>query len=241
MKNKILYAVLILLVIGAVFFILTKNWDVTSTQTTDQTEEENTSILPNLPDISLPFSSNPKDLAWDLFQKYLEFNRKRDLDGVRSTVYKVAPVCDDPKLILDCQNRMGLAYNYGSILKREDFVNVWSDERQIILSSDLKIQEDDSAISRKRSIIFFIRNEKGDLKLLSFSPSKGVYTTKGDASKEELNERIVLWSEDNDNDGIADYSEECLDAGENACEKTSPKVRDTDGDGWWDGTEIYLK
>jgi hypothetical protein len=250
MRNKILYVIVVILVATGLFVVLNRGNKTSNIPANGLVAEQsnqidqsgNSSVVPQLPNITLPFSSAPKDVAWDLFQKYLEFNRKRDLEGVRSTVYKVAPVCDDPKGRLDCEARMGLAYNYGSALKKEDFVNVWNDQYQIILSTDFKIQEDDTAISRKRGIIFFIRNENGDLKLLSFSPSKGAFSTKGDAPKEEIDARIIRWSEDNDNDGIADYSEECLDAQDkNTCTKTDPKKRDTNGNGWWDGVEALMK
>ena len=159
-------------------------------------------------------------------------------------VYKIAVVCTDPKTTIDCESRMNSAYQYGSRLKKEDFVNVWQDEKQIILSTDFWIEDkpDLDMLGRFRAIVYFVRDDKGDLKLLSFSPSKGGATIKGEASQEELDARVIRWTEDNDIDGIDDYSEECLNTKEGQdCMKTDPRVRDTDLDGLWDGTEALMK
>jgi hypothetical protein len=67
-------------------------------------------------------------------------------------------------------------------------------------------------------------------------------TSKGEASEEELTQRVTRWSEDNDNDGIADYEEECLAVKEGeSCNKTNTKLRDSDNDGWWDGVEVLMQ
>ena len=206
------------------------------------------SETPNLeaPDFgfNLPLSNDPKDVAWNLFQKYLNYNKNKDKEGIKSVVYKIAVVCTDPKTTIDCESRMNSAYQYGSRLKKEDFVNVWQDEKQIILSTDFWIEDkpDLDMLGRFRAIVYFVRDDKGDLKLLSFSPSKGGATIKGEASQEELDARVIRWTEDNDIDGIDDYSEECLNTKEGQdCMKTDPRVRDTDLDGLWDGTEALMK
>jgi len=190
----------------------------------------------------LPLSNSPKDIAWDFFQKYLAFNKNHNLEGVKSVVYKVASVCEDPKTMIDCEARMGSAYSYGSALVKEDFINVWEDEKQIILATDFKIQQDETAISRNRAIIYFLKDENGNLKLLSFSPRKGAFSSKGTASEKELNERIILYTEDKDQDGMTDYVEECIPAEiKDTCVPTNPKLRDTDSDGLWDGIEALMQ
>lgn len=203
---------------------------------------EKIKIDPSVPDISLPFSNEPKDVAWAVFQEYLSYNKTRNLEGVKSVVYKIAPICQNPKNKTDCENRMGSAYSYGSLLKKEDFINVWSDEKQTILTTDFKIEENDNTIGRSRAIIFFVKDEKRKLRMLSFSPFKGAITEKGEASEEELNDRLVIFTEDKDEDGVADYQEQCLGLkkGE-TCISTNPKLRDTNGDSWWDGVEALMK
>ena len=165
------------------------------------------------------------------------------MEGVKSTVYKVASVCADPKTRIDCEARMGAAYSYGSAFKKEDFTNIWNDEKQIILSTDFEVKEDDISISRTRSIIFFIKDGAGDLRMLSFSPSKGAVAGKDTtASRQEIDDRLIIYTEDKDQDGISDYQEQCLDTKEGEiCIKTDPKIRDTNGNGLWDGVEALMK
>jgi len=78
--------------------------------------------------------------------------------------------------------------------------------------------------------------------MLSFSPFKGNATDKGAASREEVIARLTIYTEDKDKDGIADYIEECIPADIKAtCVSTNPKLRDTNGNGFWDGTEALIK
>lgn len=197
-----------------------------------------------VPEQTLPFSNAPKDVAWAVFQKYLSYNKNKNIEGVRSTVYKIAPICEDPKTRIDCEARMSSAYSYGSALRKEDFTNVWNDGKQIILSTDFWLEslKDLDQYGRFRSIIFFVKGTDGEWKLLSFSPTKGGATNKGAAGQEEIDLRLIRYTEDNDEDGMADYEEECLNKPNDlTCVKTSPKLRDTDGDGLWDGVEALMR
>ena len=243
MKNKIFYFIPILAIALAVIWIGSR--EPVELEVTDIIDEEKKPLIgePEAPEQTLPLANDPKTLAWNLFQKYVGFNKARDLDGVKSVVYKIAAVCLDPKTRIDCEARMGAAYEYGSALKKEDFVNVWSDERQTILVTDFWTEESSAyeSIGRFRSIIFFVKDDQGVLKLLSFTPSQGGATSKGSASDAELQGRIVRWTEDNDKDGLADYGEECLATNDSdECTKTNPRSRDTDSDGLWDGTEFFM-
>lgn len=209
-------------------------------ETNDTPIEQTNQIKLELPEQTLPLSNDPKTLAWAVFSKYLAYNKDQNLEGVKSIVYKVNPVCATAVASDECKNRMDSAYSYGSAFKKEDFVNIWSDSKQTILATDFKIVEDDNFISRTRSIIFFIKDRAG-LKLLSFSPGKGAVLTKTSTTREELLGKLNLYTEDNDRDGIADYDEQCLGVPEGqACTKTDPKLRDTNGNGLWDGVEALM-
>lgn len=184
---------------------------------------------------------SPRGIAWRAFEKYLEANKAKDLETLKTLVYKVAPVCEDPETLADCKSRMNLAYEYGVALKKKSFTNVWEDQKQLILTTDFWTEENETAFGRFRSIIFFIKTESGELKLVSFSPFKGARLSKGEASIEELTDRAIRYTEDNDMDGLADYDEECLDEKTKAtCTKTDIRSRDTDQDGLWDSLEALM-
>lgn len=210
---------------------------------TDQ-DSSPTSTATSTATSTTPLVKDPKTESWNLFQKYLSYNKSQNLDGVKSVVYQVSKVCDTPKPTDECKARMASAYAYGKDLKKEDFVNVWSDNRQIVLTTDFWIESSDDLnyIGRFRSVIVFVRDEEGTLKLLNFSPTKGGATGKDSADEAELNDRIVRWSEDKDQDAISDYEEECLHKpNDTTCTKTNPKVRDTDRDGFWDGVNAIMR
>lgn len=245
MKKKIFFAVLFIALFFGVF-ILTK--DEARVEVTDDIKQADNTESVNLhASTSTPVAQSsivdPKTEAWILFQKYLSYNKENNLEGVKSVVYKISTMCNTPKPTDECNSRMSSAYLYGADLKKDDFKNVWNDEKQIILSTDFWVEDSDdmNLIGKFKTMIFFVRDENGDLKLLSFNPSKGGATGKGAASSEELNERIDRWTEDRDMDGIADYEEECLHKpNDTTCSKTNPKVRDTDSDGLWDGVEAII-
>ena len=241
----------ILVVILGVFLVV-KNVSLAPTPEENQSNSQSSSTENSLGKIkidpvvntqTLPFSDSPKDVAWAVFSKYLAFNKEQNLAGVKSVVYKINPVCADEITSVDCKARMDSAYSYGSALKKADFVNIWSDEKQMILTTDfwLESSKEMDQYGRFRGIIFFVKGEAG-WKLLSFSPTKGGATNKGLASQEEIDTRIIRYTEDQDFDGLADYEEECLNKpNDNTCIKTSPKLRDTNGNGLWDGVEALMK
>jgi len=255
MNKKIIFGLILMIaivVMGSVIFIINKEktpslLEENNTQEKNQNIENDngTSLNPETPNEPLApaIPTSVKDTVWDLFQKYLAYNKELDLDGVKSVVHKVSDICNTEKPTEECKSRMSSAYSYGNVLEKEEFVNVWQDEKQLILSTDFWTEEskDLDQYGRFRAIIFFIKDEDNNWKLLSFSPFKGKIFLMGSASREEFTERAVIYTEDNDKDGKEDYLEECLSTPEDsACLKTDPKQRDTDGDGWWDGIEILL-
>lgn len=243
-KKNLILSIVALLILGAILIFVkipTNNGvGVEAPENNVRFEAPDLNILP----VTFDAKQSPKDQAWYLFQKYLAYNKQKNLAGVKSVVYKLSPLCESPDTVIDCEARMGSAYSYGNPLNKKDFVNVWSDEKQIILSTNFWTEDSDDmgVIGRFRSIIYFIKDENGNLKLLSFSPTKGGATEKGTAGEEELSYRIIRYTEDNDQDGIEDYTEECLAVKEGqTCLKTDPTIRDTDNDGFWDGVEVLMK
>jgi hypothetical protein len=247
MNKKIISIIsLIVVIIIFLFFVFKKTSLAPSTETTpsETAKIENNLATTTAPVKTQPVSANAnsvKNNAWAVFQKYLGYNKDHNLDGVKAIVYKVNVVCESKVATDECKNRMDLAYSYGSALKKADFVNVWSDGKQTILATDFKLDEDNTFLTRTRAIMFFI-GSGSDLKLLSFSPFKGDTVEKSaSTTRDELLKKLTLETADSDNDGIFDYQEECSSPYASAnCIKTNPALRDTDGDGLWDGVEALL-
>jgi len=252
-NKKIIYVVAGLLILIIIGFVIKKEaLSPTAENLNDQsfvaTSTPENIVLKESPSVENTDSktssnvSNPiKDEAWNLFQKYLSYNNDKNLDGVKSVVYKISNVCNTDKPSNDCINRMSMAYFYGMQMKKDLFVNVWSDNRQVIMSTDFDTDTEATTTTRYHSAIFFVRGSDGALKLLSFSPILGSTLNTGSYSVDEIKQRLISLTEDGDKDGIADYQEQCKDAQEGrGCVKTDPTKRDTDGDGLWDGINFLI-
>lgn len=246
MKKKIIFGlvVIIIIVFGVINF-----WPKPETQDLSPEPEpvpvytETPTEMSEADESARPTAVDPKTEAWTVFGRYLAFNKDLDLDGVKSVVHKVAAVCNTAEPTDECKTRMTSAYSYGSEMNQADFVNVWNDGRQVILATDFWTEksEDMNFYGRFRSLIIFIRGSDGKLRLLNFSPLKGGSTSLDSADSAELDERLIIWTEDKDQDGLADYEEECLHKpNDKSCVKTDPKKRDTNGDGWWDGVNALF-
>ena len=247
MNKKIIFSLLaVILVAGSVYFINSKKAEpvdtplITSEQPGEQIVQnaQSTSTAPTTPTTSEKEAI--KNMAWSLFQKYLSYNKESNLAGVKSSVYKISEVCNMETPNQECKDRMQSAYSYGSVLKSQEFKNVWYDEKQIIISTDFWTENSPEvgAYGRFRAIIFFVKDQSGNWKMLSFSPFKGSITSTKEF-KEGAEAQAKIQSDDLDMDGLADFDEECKD-GNRACLKTDPKKRDTDGNGLWDGVEALM-
>ena len=179
-----------------------------------------------------------KDRAWTVLERYLEASKKHDLKTLTELSYQLSDACKDKEQEAECFNRMDSVSYFGSNLKKEDMKNIWSDSKQIILTSDLRREDDKDIIGYSKSIIYFVY-DKGVIKLLKFNDSKGVSMPKEGRTVEEINDYLQKRMEDTDQDGIEDEIESCIDQGE-SCVKTDPKKRDTDKDGFWDGVEAQF-
>lgn len=181
-----------------------------------------------------------KESAWKVLEQYLAYAKDQNVNGIKSLSYQISPECNTDPKGKACLDKISTVYFFGQELKKADFKYVWSDSKQIILTTDFKFEENDQMISKTRGMIYFvIQNDK--IKLLSFNPSKGAVIVKGEAGKQELEDRLTRYTEDKDEDGKEDYLEECLSTSqEEGCKKTDPKIRDTNVNGFWDGIEALF-
>lgn len=242
-KKTLILALIVASIIGSYFIFNNKTIDPTVQTELPETKKETPLTAPDLNITPITFSDTEtiKERVWNVLQKYLNLAKNHDLAGLRIFAYQISPICNDPKQEKDCFLRMDSVYYLGSDLKKEDFKNVWYDKKQIILTTDFMIQENDETIGRTRGIIYFVIDDSSSIKLLSFSPAKGSVVQKGQADKKELEDRLLIYTEDKDKDGKADYLEQCLSLSQNkSCLKTDSTKRDTDGDSFWDGIQILF-
>jgi len=244
MKNKIFIAIGVIFVISALMFGIKAN----KVDAPAFTEETLTGATTTATSTVTPKSETKPTLSnttWVAFEKYLGFAKAHDLVGIKSLSYQISPTCEDVTKTEECNLLMDNVYFFGKDLKEKDYTNIWSDSKQIILSTDFKRQEvGTTTVSYTRGIIYFTRDTQGNPKILSFNPDDGIFLNKSSYTPEELEARITNMTKDSDQDGLPDIMESCAEyAVEANCpnKKTNPNKRDTDGNGWWDSIEIFFK
>ncbi len=244
-KTKPIIALLILLVIAFVYLTYFKNKPTDPTislESIDTVEISSSTDSVNTTDNTNTLSI--KEKSWAVLQKYVEFAKNKNIEGVKSLSYQLTDSCKNystEEEKKDCDARMSTVAFFGGAFAKKDFVHIWSDNRQIILATDFRIEENEEAISKTRSMIYFVI-DGGVIKVLKFDPAKGSIMKKtSEITKEERDRKLLEFTTDADMDGIEDYLEKCLSISQDSsCTKTDPTKRDSDGDGFWDGIEALF-
>lgn len=184
-----------------------------------------------------------KDIAWRTFEKYLEAVKAHDIEKVKALSHQQSEQCANPDRKEECFKMMDTVYNIGRLIKKEELVNVWSDKKQIILSSNYRPFRDEKVEGMDRSVIYFTI-VGGEYKILNYNPAEGYYVPHDGklSSDQQLQSEIKASVIDTDKDGVTDYEENCAGqfSGNPFCKKTDPQDRDSDNDLWWDGIEYFF-
>ncbi|OHA88474.1 MAG: hypothetical protein A2653_00495 [Candidatus Zambryskibacteria bacterium RIFCSPHIGHO2_01_FULL_43_25] len=186
-------------------------------------------------------AKNVRIQAWGVFENYLLANQNHDVGAVSSLTRKLSDACLNPETESECFARMDYVVEVAKDLKEENFTNVWFDEKQIILFSDFKPDNDDVVSRYKGSYIFFIRDGNGNPQVAGLDPER-VWSFKDNSESSgvlDVEEQLQNIIDDRDSDTIPDVYETCINP-EEECDGTNPDKRDTDGDGWWDGMEEFV-
>lgn len=174
--------------------------------------------------------------AWRIFQAYLEFLNQHDIENANTLLWPSARMdmedCIAKASEKTCWGLVDTLYGSASALKEADFVNVWADDKQIILSSDPVITPKAGGFASSRSYLYFVFDPQGQLLFLQLAIKGWNGTTEDDVRQMML---------DSDQDGLTDNDETCLHQPKDMCTKTNPMNLDTDGDGYWDSVEESAK
>jgi len=245
MKNQMLIAVGAILIVSALVFGLKINKAKAPALTEETSITTTTVATTTTTTTKSEIKTTLSRTAWTVFQNYLSFAEANNLTGIKSLSYQLSPTCADEAKTEECNALMDNAYFFGKDMKEKDFTNIWSDSKQIILSTDFQKKDvGTTTVAYTREIIYFIQNSQGSSKILYFSPEDGVIILRKDLSDEEIDTRIRNMTKDSDQDGLPDTVETCAGyAVEANCPNkiTDPNKRDTNGNGFWDGIEIFFK
>jgi len=194
-------------------------------------------------DGSVVTKPNLDDPAWKTLTEYLAGLKAHDTEAVKKLSYQQSDTCMDKAKQADCFKLMDSAYQIGSQLKQESYVNRAEDAKQLILTTNIeKDSMGTTTVGLVRGQVVFTKTLTGQYKILSFDLGKGLYRTSTSTPVEEIYKNLESAVMDSDKDGLFDEEEQCIgDFAYPGCIKTDPKKNDTDGDGWWDGVEIFFK
>lgn len=184
-----------------------------------------------------------RDLSWNAFQDFLSKASAGDIEGIKEITYQQSEACSDINREEECLMIMESVYELGKDLKKEDFVYVWEDRRQIILSTEAKRETIGEMIGFTKGFIYLVK-EEGIIKVLTFNPARGwLFTPREIDTPDFIEEKLQAIILDTDNDGLTDQQETCagLYFEDPECTNTDPEKRDTTGNGWWDGVEFYFR
>lgn len=181
--------------------------------------------------------------AWQAFESYIAYAEAHNLEGISSLSHQLSDTCLDPELTEECYALMDNVVLISKEFDKTEFVNVWRDRKQIVLSTDWQVEENEVVKGYYRNVIYFTRDWKGSPKLLSMSaPIDFVYLPKEGLSPEELDKMLQEKIVDTDKDGLDDEVENCTFTGApTECEYTDPLKRDSNNNGWWDSTESLFR
>ena len=241
------FPIIAIVALIALGFLIYSQRDTPPAISTQDSGEERSSESPveNVAQSSVTPAIPAKEEAWNVLSLYLDFAGKRDLEGLRKYAYQLSDSCLKEELRDECNARMDSVTRVGALLKNEDYNIVWSDQKQMILTRESEVLEDKDTLTVSRGKIIFARRSDGALALLYFNPEETWIMQKNPASTTaETKLRLDAFSRDSDEDGITDEFEMCIFPETIiavGCEETNPQKRDTDGDGWWDGVEIYFR
>ncbi|HLC21524.1 MAG TPA: hypothetical protein VJM10_05390 [Candidatus Methylomirabilis sp.] len=132
-------------------------------------------------------------------------------------------------------------YEHGSALQRSDLTVAWGDELQLILRSEPSfesvVDEAGDMLCYGADEVMFLRDREGRIRVVL----GGGQSWCGDPSP-ETEAMLQEQARDSDQDGATDEDETCADEYDPFCGPvTDPFNRDTDGDGYWDGIEVYAE
>lgn len=192
-------------------------------------------------EISVPIA----DQLWNIYSQYLKFAKNQDRDSLKKVSYQLSQACTPTPVTDECKSKMSAVYEAGKSITRNDFSEVWSDQKQAIVLSEAKKLEDSQSVGYQKSIIIFAKNSQGQYGLLALDPQRSWLAKKSaTTTNESLYKTVGDSMIDSDKDGVTDDFEKCIFPDSliilSDCIKTDPSKRDTNGDGWWDGVGMYV-
>lgn len=190
-------------------------------------------------------TGNIPNRAWATFEKYIEYARTHNIEGVRSLSHKFNGTCSKAKESEEMEKKcfaiLDSVYETGISMNKSDYSNVAFDSKQIILSTNPKKTDSADKVEITKNLIYFTISTNNEIKLLALELGRSFTVKKAGLTNAELNLAVEERIKDSDNDGIENAVESCLiKTTTSACKPTDPFQKDSNNNGYWDGIEPLL-
>lgn len=177
--------------------------------------------------------------AWAVYDKYLAALQEKSKTGsvtlLNDVLINPTKECAKTKLN-DCKKAALLAINLTGISDKSVFVNNVSDDKQIILYTNLKPNNSSTSLGFDKKLLFFVKDDSGSLKLAQVLSKNFAVVKSSQDAEIKLNAMVI----DSDTDGLTDQEETTVCQKTNTtCVNTDPNKMDTDGNGFWDSIDKY--
>jgi len=132
-----------------------------------------------------------------------------------------------------CKDKIKAQLDVYENIDQNDYVYGWEDARQAILSTDMYKMTVRGNTYYAKDFLYFYINKDGKRSILAYHTSSLETNSSVEAK---------LLFTDTDYDSLGTVREKCETPYKNdpTCFVSDPSIRDTDGDGWWDGLETFL-
>ena len=180
--NKWALSTLAIIIALAIFFFATRSFEVQEPQPARDLSLSIPSLTPPSLDILPNNNSNLAQEAWEIFQNYLAFAHAHDLEGLRTLSHQISDTCNNPAKEKGCFELMDSVYTLASPFTLNDFKNIISDEKQIIMYTD----------GPDVVMLYFTRKEDGTPKVLGMrfcleNATETISCVETDPTKRDLN------------------------------------------------------
>lgn len=241
-KNKLVIAVAIIIIVAIGFYFFDKKTavapEVSAPQ--DNLSLNNANASSSTSTLVTKGSSEVASDPWTAFDD--AGNALKDADATAYNGFSFRQV--GPKDLDQFHQMAPLIYkSYYMNLKKSDYVNHWQDNNQAIyFTTPARNDSTDSYGYSERRVMFVKTDNSWKVLAVSFPAWSILKASSTGETADQVEQKLQSMMKDSDQDGVIDNDENCLGPDNaNGCVKTDPSKRDTNGNGWWDGIEDFMR
>ena len=105
-----------------------------------------------------------RDSAWQTFAQYRSYAEASDIEGVKTLSHQVSATCQNEATLEECKELMNSVFLFTSDWDKEEFPQVFFDDKQIVLSTGAAVVGENG--EKAMTSIIYTRTSDGTPKVL---------------------------------------------------------------------------